>query len=130
MREHECAVCETWSVENEAYWSKEETASRLASARTFLKITQAELAERLGVSEATVRRHEQGRNLPEDPHGRAFLLEQLASLGVPRSLLGLPPETYSLYAANPDEVAEMMNAAEAVAEIERERRARTDGEPD
>lgn len=116
-------------MENEAYWSKEDTTSRLIAARAFLKLTQAELADRLGVSEATVRRHEQGENLPDDAHGRAALLEVMATLGVPRNLLGLP-EAYSLFAANPEEVAQMQGAIEAVQGIERERRARTDGEPD
>lgn len=116
-------------MEGEAYWTKEATRSRLVAARAFLEITQAELAKRLGVSEATIRRHEQGENLPDSAHGRAHLLEEMAGLGVPRNLLGLP-EGYSLHAANPDAVEEMRRAAEMAEGVERERRARTDGEPD
>lgn len=112
--------------EEPAFWSEAETAKHLRSGRTYLALSQAELAERLGVSEATVNRHEQGKNLPADPFGRAKLLEDLWMLGCPRGVLGLP-EDFSLASANADDLEAMRGALEEVVRVQRERRSRTDG---
>ena len=111
-----------------AYWSEAETAKHLRSGRTYLDLSQEELAARLGVSAATVNRHEQGKNLPTDPFGRAKLLEDLWMLGCPRGVLGLP-EDFSLASANAGDLEQMRAALEAVSKVERERRSRSDGEP-
>lgn len=73
-----------------AYESLEETVARLRAGRAHMGLSQAELAERIGVQEATIGRRENAQNIPDNAWGRAYLLEQLAKAGCPRDVLGLP----------------------------------------
>ena len=83
-----------------AYETIEGTTAALRAARAHMNLSQADLAKMVGVQEATIGRHEKGQNLPDNPWGRAFLLERIADAGCPRRVLGLPEQPSLLTQAN------------------------------
>ena len=101
-----------------AYESRAMTAERLHLGRRQLGFTQDELGKRLGVTSMTIRRRERDvdNSMPDDPWSRAFLLEQLADLGCPRSILGLPSDL-SLRIEGP-EARDPSSAEDALREAE------------
>ncbi len=79
-----------------AYETLEGTSAALRAGRAFMGLSQAELAEMIGVQEATIGRHENGQNVPDNMWARAYLLERVAEAGCPRRVLGLPEFELSL----------------------------------
>jgi transcriptional regulator with XRE-family HTH domain len=78
-----------------AYESQQQTADRLKLGRQQLGLTQKQLGEAIDVTAMTIRRREQclPNSMPDNAWQRAYLLEQLADLGCPRDVLGLPSTT-------------------------------------
>lgn len=105
-----------------AYETEEGTATHLRIGRTVLRLSQEELAEKLGVNAATIGRRENGDHIPDNAWARAYLLEQLAELGCDRDLLGLPPNS-SLALAEDQPVGPDLLRAYYQAEAERLGRA-------
>ncbi len=93
-----------------------------------MNLSQADLAKMVGVQEATIGRHEQGKNLPDNMWGRAFLLERIADAGCPRRVLGLPDELSLLTADNLPVDADLM-AAYLRAQAERAERGGDEDPP-
>jgi DNA-binding XRE family transcriptional regulator len=79
-----------------AYETVEGTSAALRAGRAFMGLSQAELAKMVGVQEATIGRHENGQNVPDNMWARAYLLERVAEAGCPRRVLGLPEFELSL----------------------------------
>lgn len=94
-----------------------------------MNLSQADLANMVGVQEATIGRHEQGKNLPENMWGRAFLLERVADAGCPRRVLGLPEYQSSLVTAESLPVDEDLLAAYLRAQAERAERRGDESQP-
>lgn len=116
-----CGICKSGWVAY-SYESADSTARALKLGRVHLGFTQAELAEKLGITEASVGRHERGENLGEHPWAWAYLLEQLADLGCDRRVLGLPSASSLRQEpeADPDSVATYENdLADALRQLER-----------
>lgn len=105
-----------------AYETVEGTTAALRAGRAHMNLSQAQLAEKIGVQEATIGRHEKGVNLPDNPWGRAYLLERVASAGCPRRVLGLPEFQSSLLTAGSLPVDVDLLAAYLRAEAERAER--------
>lgn len=116
-----------------AYETTEGTSAALRAARAHMSLSQDELAKRLQVNGATVGRREAGA-VPDNAWERAYLLEQVADLGCPRGVLGLPP-TSSLVVStdlpvDPDLLRAYLRAeAEAVGRVPRPS-PQSDGEGD
>jgi len=111
-----------------AYETPEGTAAALRAGRAFMQFSQEDLAEKLEINAATIGRHENAENLPENPWGRAYLLERLAALGCSRAVLGLPP-MQSLALAEDQPIDPDLLAAYLRAEAERSGRAQPESPP-
>lgn len=112
-----------------AYETVEGTTAALRAARAHMNLSQADLAKMVGVQEATIGRHEQGKNLPDNMWGRAFLLERIADAGCPRRVLGLPEYQSSLVTAESLPVDEDLLAAYLRAQAERAERRGDESQP-
>jgi len=110
-------------IEGFAYETIEGTTAALRAARAHMDLSQADLAKMIGVQEATIGRHEKGQNLPDNPWGRAFLLERIADAGCPRRVLGLPEEHSSLVTASSLPVDADLMAAYLRSQAERAERS-------
>lgn len=114
-----------------AYETVEGTSAALRAARAHMAISQDELAEKLGVNGATVGRREAGA-LPDNAWDRAYLLEQVADLGCPRGVLGLPPTSSLVLSTDLPVDADLLRAflraeAEALDRSQRPSRPSSDG---
>lgn len=110
-----------------AYETEEGTAAGLRAGRAFMRLSQEQLADKLDVNAATIGRHENNENIPDNPWARAFLLERLAKLGCPRAVLGLPPTPSLALAANQPIDPDLL-AAYLRAEAERSDRAQSESQ--
>ena len=112
-----------------AYETVDGTTAALRAARAHMDLSQADLAKMVGVQEATIGRHENGQNLPDNMWGRAYLLERIAGAGCPRRVLGLPEWQLSLVTGDNLPVERDLLAAYLRAESERAARLSDEVEP-
>jgi transcriptional regulator with XRE-family HTH domain len=115
-----------------AYETAEGTSAALRAARAHMRLSQDELAQQLEVNGATVGRREAGA-VPDNAWERAYLLEQVAELGCPRGVLGLPPTSSLVISTDlpvdPDLLRAYLRAEEeALDRSQRRRRQSSDGE--
>jgi DNA-binding XRE family transcriptional regulator len=112
-----------------AYETPEGTSAALRAGRAFMGLSQAQLAEMIGVQEATIGRHENGQNMPDNMWARAYLLERVADAGCPRRVLGLPEFELSLLTSERLPVDADLLAAYLRAQAEHAERRGDEAEP-